>query len=323
MSLPSPRKKPSERNVNIYYAVRADERSLQEVGEEHKITPQRVSKIVRTVAAWMLKKAGRDTTVPCEQSFLAHDVHLHSLRRYKLMAIAAFEMSCQEKIGPKDCATPGKWIPPKPDIRCLAKAMDADKQIEQTTIAMAYAQSGVVEEAKKEESWWQERDERLMKKETRAKEKRKQAKLERQRRELAEELASMETRSMSEDLSMSETALRATELNQKIDSSWNSIEPQTLSDQDHGQARATQTDEPIFAVPPPAGAMMVRDENDPEGRSIVKNARGETIWLVETYDFGEDRTQPIESADGRCFAGKLMWRTEAEIEDEFERRKVG
>jgi hypothetical protein len=55
----------------------------------------------------------------------------------------------------------------------------------------------------------------------------------------------------------------------------------------------------------------------------MKNAEGETIWLVETYDFGEDRTQPVESADGRCFAGKLMWRTEAEIEDEFQRRQAG
>jgi hypothetical protein len=62
---------------------------------------------------------------------------------------------------------------------------------------------------------------------------------------------------------------------------------------------------------------------DGERRPIWKNAQGETIWFVETYDFGEDTSRPIDSADGRCFSGKFMWRTEAEIEDEYRRRWTG
>jgi hypothetical protein len=78
-----------------------------------------------------------------------------------------------------------------------------------------------------------------------------------------------------------------------------------------------------FPVAPPAGAMCEIEEIDGEEREQWKNAAGENIWLVETYDFGEDRSRPIESADGRCFAGKLMWRTASEIEDEFRRRWAG
>src|SRR5690242_9226357 len=104
MSLKSPRKKPSERNIEVYYAVRADEMTCEQAGEHYKITPQRVSKIVRTVAAWMLKKAGESTQVPCQQSFLAQDVHLHSLRKFKLKAIAAFDLTCQDRQAPPDSA---------------------------------------------------------------------------------------------------------------------------------------------------------------------------------------------------------------------------
>ena len=140
MSLQAQRKKPSERNVEIYYAILADEMSRKEAAEKHNITPQRVSKIVRTVAAWILQKGIESTFLPAEQIYLAHDAHLYGLRKFKTLALAAFEQTRAPQIAPDKTATPGKWIPAKPDIRCLAKAMDADKAIVETRIAMAHAQ---------------------------------------------------------------------------------------------------------------------------------------------------------------------------------------
>jgi hypothetical protein len=137
MSLLKKPTKPSERNINIYYAVVGDEATRGQVAEAFNITRQRVGAIVRRVARWIAKKAAENDMPLAEQRYLAEDAHLHALHKHKKAAMEMFEKSQKDRYAPDDSSTPKKWFPARPSVQFLAKAMDADQAIAETTIARA------------------------------------------------------------------------------------------------------------------------------------------------------------------------------------------
>lgn len=133
MSLLIPRI-PSQRDIEIYYAVNATHQRQADVARSKHLSQSRVSRICAAVRHWIaLGKPGACQPVEA-QVYLATDLWQHRLAYYEQQADAAFRQTCQPPADDK---------PAKPDPRLLKQAVDCAREQYQLVSVMATAHQDV------------------------------------------------------------------------------------------------------------------------------------------------------------------------------------
>ena len=125
---------PSQRDIEIYYAVYARQQRQADVATDKHLSQSRVSRICAAVRHWIaLGKPGACQPVEA-QVFLATDLWQHRLAYYEAQADAAFRQTCQP---------PSDDKPAKPDPRLLKQAVDCAREQYQLANVMATAHQDV------------------------------------------------------------------------------------------------------------------------------------------------------------------------------------
>lgn len=125
---------PSQRDIEIYYAVNARHQRQADVASNKHLSQSRVSRICAAVRHWIaLGKPGACQPVEA-QVYLATDLWQHRLAYYEEQADAAFRQTC---------APPSDDKPAKPDPRLLKQAIDCAREQYQLASVMATAHQDV------------------------------------------------------------------------------------------------------------------------------------------------------------------------------------
>lgn len=125
---------PSQRDIEIYYAVYARQQRQADVASAKHLSQSRVSRICAAVRHWIaLGKPGACQPVEA-QVYLATDLWQHRLAYYEQQADAAFRQTCQP---------PSDDKPAKPDPRLLKQAIDCAREQYQLASVMATAHQDV------------------------------------------------------------------------------------------------------------------------------------------------------------------------------------
>jgi hypothetical protein len=126
---------PSDRDRNIYYDCLAG-MTQRRAAEKYEITQARVCQIVKQFKLWRVAYAAEEEFSGAEQDFLANDALLELCERGKEMALQGWEMSLKPQQQETEEGR-GRWIPAKPDMRCIKqmiecgqKAVEATKNME-------------------------------------------------------------------------------------------------------------------------------------------------------------------------------------------------
>ena len=125
---------PSQRDIEIYYAVYARQQRQADVASDKHLSQSRVSRICAAVRHWIaLGKPGACQPVEA-QVYLATDLWQQRLAYHELQADSAFRQTCQP---------PSDDKPAKPDPRLLKQAVDCAREQYQLASVMATAHRDV------------------------------------------------------------------------------------------------------------------------------------------------------------------------------------
>jgi hypothetical protein len=134
---------PSQRDRDIYYAVRSYGVKQVELATKYHISQARVSQILKKVTDWTAKFAPLQGLVAEEEIFVAQDAYVHTLEWYEQRARDAFEQTCYQEppIKPEEGVKTAVKQPPraKPDAKFLQAGMTAAKAIVEGTKERAAA----------------------------------------------------------------------------------------------------------------------------------------------------------------------------------------
>jgi hypothetical protein len=152
-------KKPSKRNFEIYYAVRAFHRKQHEIGNQYNLSQARISAIASHVRKWLLAYAAEEEISFDQHNFLARDAYVKVLEQYQRKADAAFELTCKQQTEeqPPEGAR-ARWIPARPNHKLLELAAKFAKEKIDATNSRGRGCYSIEQELSADPAWRKARD---------------------------------------------------------------------------------------------------------------------------------------------------------------------